>query len=407
MQRHLTFISTLGKHAFGGGLRYQFFQIFLLVVMVFGAVAYIEQLRYGLQVTGMGDQVSWGLYIGNFTFLVGIAAAAVVLVVPAYIFGRRDMQKVVLLGECMAITAVVMSILFVTVDLGQPLRFWHAIPMLGRLNFPASVLAWDMLVLTAYLLLNCGLVYFSLLIKFQGGKLQADKLYPFLLLAIFMGLSIHTVTAFFLSGNPARPFWNTALLAPRFIASAFAAGSGLMILILQGLHKNRMLRLSKGVIRMLALIMAFALFINLFFFISEFFTHFYRHTMHGESARYLYFGLPGADGFIHWIYLVLLANLLATIILMVNPWRNNLRLLNFASILAFAAIWFEKGLALVVPGFIPTPLGEVVEYFPTSIEILVSLGIWAFGILLFTILVRATTAVESKLLQEPPQDGCA
>ncbi len=372
----------------------------LIAVAVAGVVAYMEQLRFGLQVTGMIDQVSWGLYIGNFTFLVGIAAAAVVLVVPAYIFNRREMERVTLLGECMAIAAVVMSLLFVTVDLGRPLRFWHALPYIGSLNFPTSILAWDMVVLAAYLVINVVIVYFMLYARFQGRKPDMRLFHPMLLLAIILGLSIHTVTAFFLSGNPARPFWNTAVLAPRFIASAFTAGSGLLIMVLQGLHKQRLLRLSKKVVRMLALIMAFAAFINMFLLLSELFTHFYRHTLDGESARYLYFGLPGADLLTPWIHLAILANLTATVILMVHPWRNNLKLLNLACVLASVAIWFEKGVALVVPGFIPTPLGEVAEYVPTGIEIMVSCGIWAVGITLFILMARVVGGIETGRLRK-------
>lgn len=389
-----------------GGWRYWSWMGILLLVMGLGLWRYADQWRYGLRVTGMSDQVMWGLYIGNFTFLVGIAAAAVVLMVPAFILRRPWMQQVTPLGECMAIAAVMMSLLFILVDLGQPLHFWHALPLLGALHFPASIMAWDIVVLGGYLCLNIGLLFHSLYGMFHGREPQPNRLFAWMVLAIFMGLSIHIITAFMLVGVPARPFWHTAVMAPRFIASAFAAGSGLMILAFQILHTTSRFRLSKSVVRDLALVMLFALLVQLFLLMSELFVHFYPIGGHGKSATYLYFGLSDARALTPWIRLAILAEVIATLILMVHVhgrgWRADLRLLNIACVLTVVGLWFEKGMGLIVPGFIPTPLGEIMEYMPTDVEIQVTLGIWAFGLFLFSLLARSVVAVQARAWHRNP-----
>ncbi|MEO5375797.1 MAG: polysulfide reductase NrfD, partial [Alphaproteobacteria bacterium] len=361
------------------------------------------QLDRGLAVTDLTDQVVWGLYIGNFVYLVGVAAAAVVLVVPAYVFGRGDVRAVVLVGECMAIAAVVMALLFVTADLGQPARIWHALPFLGRLNFPTSIMAWDMVVLTIYLLLNVAAVAYQWACARAGRSVHRGGWFTLMMLAIVAGLAIHTVTAFMLAGVPARPFWHSAVLAPRFIASAFASGSALMILALMAMRRFGGRPAAESVIRLLGLILAFALLIDLFLLGAEVFTQFYRASEHTASARHL----MGDGGLAIGFWLSTAAAMMAAVLLVVHRLRENRRWLVLACALVVPAVWFEKGPGLIVPGFVPTPLGEVMGYAPTAIEILVSVGIWAFGLLLFTGLVRLRpqagggTAVDSAVEPHP------
>jgi molybdopterin-containing oxidoreductase family membrane subunit len=284
--------------------------------------------------------------------------------------------------------------LFVLVDIGRIDRAWHLIPFIGRFNFPASLLAWDVVVLNGYLALNLGVPLYVLYRHWQGGEPDPRRYLPFVVLAMFWAISIHTVTAFLFSANAARPFWHTALLGPRFIASAFVSGPALIILVLQAIRRFTDYPVPQGVIRMLALIMAIALQVSLFFVGAELFTDFYNETTHAASIRYLFLGLEGLSGLRAWIWAALLLNLVAVAILMVNPLRRRTATLNLACVLALVGIWIEKGMGLVVPGFIPTPLGEVFEYTPTAVELGVSLGIWAFAALLFSVLARAGIAIE-------------
>ncbi len=373
-----------------GGRLYWSWLALLLALIAVGLWCYLEQLQQGLIVTGMSDQVSWGYYIANFAFLVGIAAAAVLLVVPAYIFNRKDVEEVVLLGEALAVAAVVTAILFVIIDLGRPDRLWHLLPGLGRFNFPRSLLAWDVLVLSGYLLLNVAIPFYLLFTHYQGRQPRLYHYFPFVLLAIFWAIAIHTVTAFLFSANSARSFWHGALLGPRFIASAFVSGPALIIIALQIIHRLGHLEVNRSVLETLALIMTFALQASLFFVGAELFTDFYNTGAHNTaSIRYLYLGLQGFEGLRPWIWTALSLNIVAVIILMIHPLRRHLVTLNSACVLAYVGVWMEKGMALVVPGFIPTPLGEIFEYMPTQREILIATGCWAMGTLIFTLLVKA------------------
>lgn len=372
----------------------------LTAIVIFGAWRYSEQLSHGLVVTGMSDQVSWGFYIANFAFLVGIAAAAVLLVVPAYIFHRKDIKDVVLVGEGMAVAAVTMAILFVIADLGRPERLWHMIPGIGRLNWPMSLLAWDVIVLSGYLLLNLAIPFYLLYNRYCGKEANLKFYFPFVVIAMFWAISIHTVTAFLFSANPARPFWHTALLGPRFIASAFASGPALIIITLQIIHKACSYTVSRSVIDTLAIIMTIAMQINLFFVGAELFTDFYNEGAHAASIHYLFLGLGGFDSLQPWIWFALALNTVAVVILMINPLRKNMLTLNIACVLAFIGIWIEKGMGLVIPGFVPTPLGEIFEYVPTEIELSVAAAIWALGILIFTLLAKPVIAIEQGTLHD-------
>jgi Ni/Fe-hydrogenase subunit HybB-like protein len=376
----------------------------LSAVVAFGVWSYSQQLMNGLVVTGMSDQVSWGFYISNFAFLVGIAAAAVLLVIPAYIFDRKDIKEVVLVGEGMAVAAVLMAIMFVVADLGRPDRLWHMMPGIGRFHWPVSLLAWDVLVLSIYLLLNLAIPFYVLFSLYRGKEPVFRRYFPFVVLAMFWAISIHTVTAFLFSANPARPFWHTALLGPRFIASAFASGPALIIITLQLIRKVTSYPVSQTVIDTLALIMTTALQISLFFVGAELFTDFYNEGAHAASIHYLFFGLGGFSSLKSWIWFALALNLIAVVILMFHPTRQKTLLLNTACVLAFFGIWIEKGMGLVIPGFIPTPLGEIFEYAPTSVELGVAAGIWAFGMLVFTLLAKAVIAIKQGKISQAPQD---
>ncbi len=388
---------------FKGPRNYWLWLMFLLSLIVIGCMSYVRQLTTGLVVTGMSDQVSWGFYISNFAFLVGIAAAAVLLVIPAYIFERKDIKGVVLMGEGMAVAAVIMAMLFVIVDLGRPERIWHMIPVIGRFNFPVSLLAWDVVVLSGYLLLNLAIPFYILFSKYRGWEPQLKLYFPFVVLAIFWAISIHTVTAFLFSANPARPYWHTALLGPRFIASAFVSGPALMIVTFQVVRKISSFPVKQSVIDLLALVTTFALQISLFFVLAELFTDFYNEGSHSASIRYLFMGLQGFSSLTPWIWTAIIFNVTAVIILTIHPLRRNMWTLNVACALCFFGVWIEKGMGLVVPGFIPTPLGEIFEYSPTSLELSVSLAIWALGFLVFTLLARFVIAVEQGQIRHHPR----
>jgi Ni/Fe-hydrogenase subunit HybB-like protein len=534
-----------------GDWRYFFWTGALFVVCLLGLNAYAKQFVHGLVVTGMTDQVSWGVYIANFTFLVGVAAAAVMLVIPVYIYKNEELHDLVIFGELLAVSAILMCLAFVTVDLGRPDRFWHMIPGLGKLNFPGSLLSWDVIVLNGYLVLNIYLCAYLLYCRYRRQAPSKWLYLPIVFLGIVWAISIHTVTAFLYVGLGGRPFWNSSIVGPRFIASAFTAGPALIILALQivrrvtasapsgtpeatggtatsrpatledlnllarhlpefaavstGLRQEilagatvveavageallrqgardsvaylvlegrvvvkreengrlriiravgpgeqfgeisalngtprtatavteettRVLRLPGDSLRKLmknpemnrvvrsrmterlkitdrALltlrgIVQVSMLINVFLLLNELFKEFYTGDLHVASSKYLYFGLHGHHALVPWIWTAIACNLIALVLLLL-PVSRSLKWLDVACVLAIVGIWIEKGMGLVVPGFIPSPLGEIVEYTPTLNETLICLGIWAFGILCYTVMLRVAVPILQGRLTKP------
>ncbi|MCR4340403.1 MAG: polysulfide reductase NrfD [Gemmatimonadaceae bacterium] len=395
------FVLTALDSATSGGRRYHVWMGGLTLIMLVGAYAYSLQLRYGLGVTGMNDHVSWGLYISNFTFLVGLAAAAMMLVLPAYILKDVDFGRAVLMAEAVAVAALVMCLAFVVVDIGNPLGGWHLMPGIGFLNWPRSLLAWDVLVLNGYLALNLAIPFYILYSRFSGRQPDKRKYIPWMYIAVMWAVSIHLVTAFLLAGLPARPFWNTALLGPRFLASAFTAGPAFVILLLWFIRRETEYKISEGAFAKLALITTVAAQINLVMLGSELFYKFYSPTHHGINARYLFFGLDGHNALVPWIWTAIALSTVATIALMIHPVRRNPRWLIPACAALFVGIWIEKGIGLVVPGFVPSPLGEIVEYTPSLVELGVTAGIWALGMFVLTVLVRVALPIELGDVRSP------
>jgi molybdopterin-containing oxidoreductase family membrane subunit len=379
-----------------GGSLYHAWMAFLTMLVITGVWGYAQQAQRGLSVTGMTDQVSWGLYIANFTFLVGVAAAAVMMVIPGYLYKIKAVKGGVLIGEMVAIGAIIMCLLFVVVDLGRPDRMWHLLPGIGRFHFPISMLSWDVLVLNGYLLLNLHIPGYILYMRYLGKEPNPRFYMPFVYISVVWAISIHTVTAFLYNGLAGRPFWNSAILAPRFIASAFAAGPAFIVLVLHAVRHYTRFPVEGGMIRFLRQVVLVCGLINLFLLISEVFTEFYTGSSHGISAQYLFFGLHGYDALVPWIWTALVLNVGGVLMLVSRQFEHGgLMRTNLPLVMLILGIWIEKGMGLIIPGFIPTPLGEIFEYQPTLIESLICFGIWAFGLLVMTVLIKFATDVET------------
>jgi molybdopterin-containing oxidoreductase family membrane subunit len=370
----------------------------LLAIIIAGFIFYLKQHEVGLIATHMNDQVSWGLYIANFTYLVGAAAAAVLLVIPSYVYHFKPIKEIVVLGELFAASSIIMAILFVMVDLGRIDRFWHMIPFVGKMNFPQSLLAWDVLALNGYLFLNL-LIPIYLLVKFYYRKEPNWKfILPFILLSIPMAVAIHTVTAFLYNGLPARPFWNASILAPRFLASAFCSGPAIIIIIFQIIRKVSIshIEIEDEALFKISELIAYAMFLNLFLLSAELFKEYYSQTVHIASFRYLFEGLHGHNQLVPWIWAAMVMNVIAFIIFLIPQTRKRLTTLNLGCLLIIVGVWIEKGPGFVVPGFVPDPLGEIYEYIPNLVELMVSFGIWATGLLIFTLLMKVAIPIVSE-----------
>ena len=381
------------EKALKGSKQYYGWIAALLAVVGVGFVCYLWQFQFGLGITGMSRDVSWGFYIAQFTFLVGVAASAVMVVLPYYLHNYKAFGRITILGEFLAVASVTMCILFIFVDLGQPTRVFNVLLH----PTPNSVLFWDMIVLNGYLFLNI-IIGWNVLEAERNNVAPPSWLKPLIYLSIPWAVSIHTVTAFLYCGLPGRGFWLTAILAPRFLSSAFAAGPAFLILLCMLVRKLTKFDPGKEQIQSLAKVVAYAICINVFFFLCEVFVVFYsRIPEHMDHLVYLFAGLHGHSALVPWMWASMIL-MVVSIILLVNPeTRKNETTLIAACITVFIGTWIDKGLGMISGGFVPNPLHHVNEYVPTIPELAISIGVWATGFLVLTALFKIAVSIKEEV----------
>jgi Ni/Fe-hydrogenase subunit HybB-like protein len=314
-------------------------------------------------------------------------------VVPAYIYNWKPIKEIVILGELLAISAIVMCLLFILVDMGHPERFWHMIPGIGKLRLGQSILAWDSVALTFYLILNFIIVSHILFRAFKIKDYSKKYAIPLILLSIPAGIAIHTITAFLYNGIAARPFWNSAILAPKFLASAFCSGPAIMIILFQILRKTTKLHIEDRAIWTLAELMAYTMFFNLFLTGAEIFKEVYSNTEHRVFTDYLYFGIGEHNTIVPFGWMAIIFDVIAFVLFLVPRTRKNFITLNIGAVLIYFGVYIEKGIGLIIPGFTPDTLGEIYEYFPSISEVFITIGIFSTGFLIYTLMLKIAVPI--------------
>jgi molybdopterin-containing oxidoreductase family membrane subunit len=379
------------EKALSGGRGYWAWMTALLAIACAGAYGYGVQLQTGLGVTGLSRDITWGLYIAQFTFLVGVAASAVMVVLPYYLHDYALFGRITILGEFLAISAVLMCGLFITIDMGQPARVLNVL----RYPTPSSMMFWDLVALGGYLVLNIVITRVTLEAE-RNGVAPPDWIRPVIVLSIPWAISIHTVTAFLYNGLPGRSFWLTAMLVPRFLASAFASGPALLILLCLALRRWWPLRIAREAIGSVAVIVAYATAAHLFFILLEVFTAFYSQVPeHVRHFTYLYAGLDGHAAVVPWMWGSAGLAVAALVLLIVPATRRRDATLAAACAAIAISIWMDKGLGLIVGGLVPSPLGRVADYIPTAREVLITAGVWAVGAAIVTGFFKITAGVRA------------
>ena len=380
------------EKALSGSNRYWAWIFFLLAVIGIGCIAYWKQLNEGLGITGLSRDVSWGLYIGQFTFLVGVAASAVMLVIPYYLHDFKKFSKIVILGEFLAVSAVIMCVLFIMADMGQPMRVANILLH----PTPGSIVFWDVVVLNGYLLLNLIIGWTTLGADRKGVK-PPDWVKPLIYLSVPWAVSIHTVTAFLYAGIPGRHFWLTAVMAARFLASAFAGGPALLIILALLVRKFSKFDPGAEAIQAIGKIVTYAMFANVFLLGLEFFTAFYSNIPgHMHPFHYLYVGIDGHTKMVPLMWLSSILAVVALGILVFPHLRRNESILAFACVALFSSLWIDKGFGLIIGGFVPNMFEGITEYWPTFLETLITAGVWGIGFLILTVLYKVAIAVREE-----------
>jgi Ni/Fe-hydrogenase subunit HybB-like protein len=393
IRRFTGFIWTSIRIVLSGNPLYWVWITLLSALIVSGLFAFLRQATTGLTVTAMRDQVSWGFYIGNFTFLVGVAAAAVVLVIPAYVYDWKPIREIVIFGELLALSAIIMCLLFVLVDIGRPDRLWHMIPPWGHINFPSSILAWDAIVLNLYFAVNFVVVTHIIYRAFYGQSYQKRLVIPLVLASIPMAIGIHTVTAFLYNGMVARPYWNSSILAPQFLASAFCSGPAILLVVLQLLRRFTRFEIQNEAIWKIAELMAYAMFLNLFLHGVEAFKEYYSNSEHLLYTRYWFQGLGQHRTLVPFAWSAVGLNLTAFLLFIMPAARQNPITLNLGCLATYAGCYIEKGMGLIIPGLTPDTLGELYQYYPSITEVRVSAGVFALGFLVFTLMLKVAVPI--------------
>ena len=377
-----------------GSQKYWGWLIFLLILMGIGFVCYLYQFKVGLKITGMSRDVSWGFYIGQLTYFVGIAAGGVMVVLPYYLHDYKAFGKITILGEFLAVASVVMCGLFVMVDLGNLPR------MVNMMIYPnlTSILFWDMIVLNVYMLLNIVIGWNVLSAERKGIRYQ-KWVKVLIYISIPWAFSIHTVTAFLYAGIPGRHFWLTAIMAARFLSSAFASGPALLILLCLIVRKVSKFDPGKEQIRTLGGIVTYAFILNMFFLLLEVFTAFYSQIPgHMHSFVYLFWGLEGHGSVLApWMWASIAFAVVALVLLIVPAARRREDILAVGCAAVIASTWIDKGFGLVIGGFIPNPFDRVFEYWPTVPEVLISVGVWATGFFILSVLYKIVVSVKEEV----------
>lgn len=366
--------------------------VVLLGLIGAGFGFYLYQFSEGLRITGMSRDVSWGFYIGQLTYFVGVAASGVMVVLPYYLHDYKAFGRITILGEFLAVASIIMCGLFVMVDLGNLPRMLNIVIYPN----PTSILFWDMIVLNVYMLLNL-VIGWNVLSAEKKGMHYPSWVKVLIYISIPWAFSIHTVTAFLYAGLPGRHYWLTAIMAARFLSSAFCSGPALLILLCLIVRKVTRFDPGEEQIHTLGSIVTYAMILNVFFFLLEIFTAFYSQIPgHMHSIVYLFAGLEGHSKLVPWMWTAAFFALVALVLLIVPATRRKTDVLAVACVSVVIATWIDKGFGLVVGGFIPNPFDRIFEYWPTMPEIMISVGVWATGFFVLTVLYKVATAVKEE-----------
>jgi molybdopterin-containing oxidoreductase family membrane subunit len=390
--------------------------LFLCAVIANGLFFYIRQLIYGLGVTGMGDIVSWGIYISNFVFFVAISLVGSLITAVLYLLNIKWRSPLTRIAEIIAVASIVFAGLIIIVDMGRPDRIFNMF-IYGRIQSP---IVWDVIVVMTYMTISLLLLYFPLLpgIAFCRDRLKdipkwQKRMYKVLaigwtnkpeqyvvvkkaiavlsILIIPVALSIHTVTSW-LFATTFRPGWDSSIFGPYFVAGAFMVGAAGVIAAMYvfvrfyprydqyitNMHFDRM-----GILLVLLSL------VYLYFNINEYMVPGYK--MKGEDADYLTELFSGKYAFMFWS-VQLVGMVLPIIFLFFKKFRRPLPIF-IISVCVIVGAWFKRFL-IVIPTLLHPflPMQEVPEkfkvYIPSVAEWSITIASLAGALLIITVFVR-------------------
>jgi molybdopterin-containing oxidoreductase family membrane subunit len=374
-----------------------------------GLGAWIYQLSEGLAVTNMRNPMMWGLYITFFMYFVGMSAGGLIVASSGRLFGGARVKPIVRLAVVEATVAVFLAAIFLLPDLGRPDRVWHLFRY-PQLNSP---LMWDIVIVTAYLIISLLYVWvytradhartgswLAFGTSESAGATHRDERMKTVLAAVGLPAAIllHSITAWIFGLQISRGFWYTAVMAPLFIGSALVSGTALMILLALVVRRVGRLSFRDDLIAYLGKLL------TIFLAVEAFLAR--RHVdrrLSGSGIRSRPITRRSPPPRMHLFWFEIVAGLLIPFLLLVRPrMRMNMRWVAVASVLAVVGI-FAHRFNIVLNGLshatIPYPPGPsigvaqptgttsfvlVQSYYPSWVEWLIALGVLCLGALIFT-----------------------
>lgn len=389
----------------------------------------ISEHRGGMVYTALDDWVAWGLYISFFVFWVGVAAAGVLFGVAAYVFRDKGFMRLAPLAEVQAVAALIVALLLVLVDVGRPIRTIQllALPIVAQLQFPnpQSIFDYDFTVLNGYLVVNLIGILIAVHWYRRGPKYAPPKwlMYLFMLIAAPLAIGIHTVTGFISQPLTARPIWNAPLLAPRYVATALAAGPAMLLIVSVIAEKfYKKFKVPNYVYEKTLIAATAAMIVGLYFTLSEAQELFWYTTEPHKRAQAIgifnfavmpfcalmkpilkdfavffsgtnfngcSWGYPGMEYLALMNFFWIVVGSLAVILTIFVPrLRKTRKGVVFLSALIILAVVGEKTLPIVIPGYTPDVLGKLAIYYPTPMEWALTVAAHAAGMMVYMLLAR-------------------
>jgi len=376
-------------------------KVWMLICLAIALVAfgfYVNQLINGLEVTGMNNIVSWGLYIITFAFFVGLSAGGLIVSSSAYVFKIDKLKEVAPIGIVVAVACILGAAAMIVADMGRPERILNII-VGGKFTSPIT---WDFFVISLYLMIGLYECWIFFSNKWKGKSLEKRE--SVLAKAAFISLPIailvHSITAWIFGLQAGRPFWDTAIMAPIFISSAVVSGTGLLLVVAYLGRKNGIKGLDDENVGTLVKVLVGFIILDLFLFFCELFTLTYTGgTAASESAALL---LTGSLAPLFWFEII--AGMLIPLFILTNKSLKRSRgWMAVAGILVMVAV-FLKRINIVLPGLLvinmtdspgvstgrfvestgpffeagQTPFSAIATYAPTMTELIITAGAFAF-----------------------------
>lgn len=424
VEAHL--IGTLGPMSH----RLKIVVVGLSVIVAAGVVAWIYQLWRGLAVTAMTDYFSWGIYIVDFVFFIGISMAGTLISAILRLIGAEWRRPITRMAEGVTVIALLLAAAMIVVDMGRPDRLWKVF-VYGRFQSP---IIWDVMALNTYLVGSALYLYLPLIpdlailrdhpanfsrwrrwlytklaLGWRGSAEQHRVLERAVsVLAIVLipvAISIHTVTAW-LFGTTLRPGWHSTIIGPDFVIGALYSGIAAVLTVMAlfrwMFHLERYVTLEH--FKKLSLLLLVSCFAYMYFVINEYMGPGYT----GGSEQHLLSSIfSGAYALQFWSMVVI--GLLIPAFILVLPQLRTVKGIVIAALLVNLGMWLKRFI-IVVPTlsspFMPPSLakGSYLTYFPTWVEWTITASAFAASCLFYIIFSKIFPIVSIWEVAETAQE---